>query len=461
MEFGVHLSETFEEVAVNSQSPPLMVSMTNLKPCHVKLDIEVPVGRVQSVFNEILAQFRGSAHVPGFRVGKVPKALLRNRFKKQIKAEVERRLLREAVEEACEAEELVPETTPRVENEETLALAEDAPFCFAVVFDTAPSFELPGYEGLSVDLAEGEVNDESVQEVINQWLQQRATYEQVERPAEKGDLLKVTYHAALTNEDVEPPETASVLLDAEETWLPLRQPEFIPGAMDALVGAEAGSEEEIAVEFPEDYGETALAGESAVYRFQVLEVHAAQIPEFTDDMAKEVGAEDAGEARERIRKNLEADKSRREAEAARQAVVQQVVSQVDLPLPPSVLSRETHEAFFRLVQEEIRRGTEQDQLRERQKELMEQADNLARQRLARYYVLGAIAEKEDISVERGEIDEALKTMSEMHRVSPKVLSRRLRDSGRISDIIVGIRESKTVSFLVEKAQAERKPADQE
>jgi trigger factor len=446
---------------VDSQSPALMVSRTSLEPCHVKLDIEVPVERVRSAFDDVIKQLRRSANVPGFRVGKAPKALLRSRFKKQINGEVETRLLREAVEEACETESLVPETGPRVENEDTLALAEDAPFCFAVVFDTAPSFELPEYVGISVDISEGEVDDDSVQEVINQWLQQRATYEQVDRPAEQGDLLKVTYHATLTDPDVETPDTASFLLDAEETWLPLRDPEFIPGAMAALTGLEAGAEKAVTVEFPEDYGEAALAGQSADYAFNVIEVHAAQIPEFTDDMAKEVGAEDASEARARIRQNLEMDKTRRETEATRQAVVQQIVSQVDLPLPPNVLSRETHQTFFRLVQEEMRQGKEEGQLRERQAELMQTAGDMARQRLLRYYVLGAIADEEDITVERPEIEEALDTMSEMHRVSPKVLRRRLRDSGRISDVIVGIREGKTVSFLVEKAEIEAKPDDQE
>jgi len=287
------------------------------------------------------------------------------------------------------------------------------------------------------------------------------TYDQVERPAESGDLLKVTYHATLQNEDIEPPDTASFLLDAEETWLPLREPEFIPGAMSALLGIEGGSERIVTVEFPEDYGEAALAGETAVYTFKVIEVHAAQVPEFTDDMAKEVGVESASAARERIRESLEMDKSRRDAEATRQAVVQQILSAVDLPLPPNVLARETHQAFFRLVQEAIGRGTEQDQLRERQKQLMEQADEVARQRLLRYYVLGAIADKEDIDVERAEIEEALDTMSEMHHVSPKVLRRRLRDSGRLSDIIVGIRESKTISLLVGKANVKPKSADQE
>ena len=199
----------------NNDALELTVVREEPEPCHVKLDIEVPQKRVKRVFDDVVKAFRKSAAVPGFRKGKTPRQLLLKRYAKDIEEEAKTRLFREVSREAWEKEDLVPETTPRIENEEMITFSPDTVFTFAITFDIAPDFELPDYTSVTVSEESTDIGEDSVQEVIDGWLQQRASYETVDRPAEEGDVLKVSYKGRLLDAEDEPPETARFLLEAE------------------------------------------------------------------------------------------------------------------------------------------------------------------------------------------------------------------------------------------------------
>lgn len=440
-----------KEPIVDTSTATLNVVRTETEPCRLKLDIEVPTARVDEVFAETIRLFNRSARIPGFRPGKTPEKILRNRFRKEIADEVKQRLLRDCGKEALEQENVSPETNPRVENEEAVQAIEGETFVFAVAFDVAPEFELPEYKGIKVSRDISAVGDESVQEVISGWLQQRASYGRVERAAEEGDLLKVSYQGVLPDGEEEPPETVRFLLDQQETWLALREPELLPGATAVLAGVEEGDSREATIEFPEDYAEKTLAGKSVTYAFEVLEVHAAVVPELTDDLAREVGAESADQVRERVRENLVDEHQRNQNRAVREQIVRAVMDGLDLDLPPSLLRRETHEALRSLYEREARSGQTPDDVQGRQQELMDQASAVARQHLARQYVLRKIAEAEEIEVEPHDLNVAVASLAQMQSVTPRVMVRRLRDSGRLGDVLSGVRESKVVDHLLELA----------
>jgi trigger factor len=312
---------------------------------------------------------------------------------------------------------------------------------------------------LSVARETRDVADGDVDEIVGNWLRQRASYEKVERAATPGDLLKVTYHGQLREPGADLPAAAKFFMDAEDTWLALRPPELLPGSIAALTGAEAGSEHALNVTFPDDFAEKSLAGQSADYTIKVIEVHAAEIPELTDAMAKEVGADSVSDFRERIRRNLEADRGRQAERAIRDQLVETLLRQVpDFPLPPTVLARETYGVGSRLFDQEMRSGKTAEDVEASQKQLLERARELARERLKRMYVLRRIADAEDIKVERSELDATVESLSQYHRVSAKVMQRRLHESGRIADVLVNIQENKVIERLVALAHVEGIPA---
>ncbi len=451
----------YKGLIVDKAKPKLNVIRKDLETCHIRLDIEVTSEDVKRNLNEMVNTFRKSARVPGFRTGKAPRNLLLRRFKKDIFDETKRKLIQESMREACDQEGLVPETSPRVENEDAVTLVEDAAFAYAVTFDVAPSFELPEYKGVKLSRKSTDVDDQSVQEVIDSWLQQRASYEKVDRPAVAGDLLKLTYHGRLLDAGADLPESAKFILDAEETWLGLREPEIIPGAIKALIGVEAGDEKQLNVEFPEDFLEHSLIGRKAEYSFSIIEVHVAQVPQLDDELARQIGAENADQVRNQVKENLEADKTRELDKSMREQAVNALMEKVECDLPPTILSAEAYQIFVQMFQEAMRNGQPQEDMKARQKELLEEARKIAHLKIKRQYIFGKIAEKENIGVTKEETNAMVDAASKHNKISPKVMLKRLQESGRINDFVMGIREAKAIDRVIELAEIDEATNEQE
>jgi len=422
-----------------------------VEPCHIKLDIEVSEARSGKAFAKTVKLFNQKVKVSGFRPGKVPRKLLLKRFSAEIADATKRELMEVASREALEQEEITPGTNPFVENEEAVSFVKDQPFVFAITFDVAPEFELPEYKGLQVTRDTSAIGDDLVQGVIDGWLQQRASYEKVDRAAAAGDLLKATYKGVLPDGIPPPPQTSNFFLDAQETWLALREPELIPGTIQALMGVEAGDEKDVEITFPDDFGVESFAGQVVEYHFKIHEVHAAQVPEFDDDIAKELGGEDAASVRESVRGHLKNQQVSEQQEAVQGQILQALTTGLEFSLPPRLLQRETSQILRRMFEQAVRGGASPEDTQSRRPEFLERADQIARQNLKAQYLLNKIADAENIQVDQNEIARTLEGMAKAGEMSLKTVARRLRDSGRFADVVMDIRRSKALSHIISLA----------
>jgi len=430
----------------------LTVLRNEVKPCRLRLDIEVPATRVKRCHDSVTGQFHTQARIPGFRPGKSPKKLVLRRFASEIAERTMEALIEETTKEALAQESIEPETAPRVQGQDRLTLDVDSSFVYSVEFDCAPSFELPNYKELKITLDGREVDDDAVDQVIGTWREQRAQFEKVDRPAGDGDLLKVSYHANLTDEQRgELPETAKFLVDADDTWLPIREPEILPGTIENLKGAAAGDEKTFQVVFPDSFMESSLREKSIEYNVKVHEVHGSELPEFDDELAKQFGAETADEARDMVRQGLESRERERRDNELRQSIAEALLEGMDFALPPSLVDRETYEIFRGMVEQEYRRN-QGNVTEDTQKQLLAHAREGATRMLRRRYVLLKIADAEGIEVGRDELDGFIDNLSTAYRMSGKVLTRRLVENGRLPDIYFRIKEQKTMERLVELAE---------
>ncbi|MCF7853679.1 MAG: trigger factor [Candidatus Pacebacteria bacterium] len=425
-------------------------------PCRIKLNIEMPRPMVEAAFTDVEKQFKKMAEIPGFRKGKAPRKLLLQRYGEKIQEEVKDRLLRSGFNTAVKQEDLTPETAPHIENEESLAANKDESFVFAAEFDIAPTFDLPDYTSIDVSVETSSVDENQVENIIENILQSRTSYEQVDRPAQKEDLLKVSYEATLDEPADDLPESAKYLLSADETWIALREPEILPGITAELDGAETGTKKDVSITFPEDFHEDMLAGKTVPYSVEVHEVHAAEIPELTDELAQEMGAESAEHAKQQIRSNLEQQEAMQKQRTIRERILTKLMDQVDMPLPPQMLARETYNILMRLYQEKAQQGTPEEELKEKTEELRKQADEMAKASLKRHYILSRIADEEDIQVDREELEQMIQMLARSHQETPKKLKERLTQTGRIVELVDHIRENKATEKLVSLAHVEEK-----
>lgn len=435
---------------VDKTTEPLSVVRTDVEPCRVKLDIEVPVERVRKTYEDTAKAFNRQGRVAGFRPGKVPRPILLRQYGTQIELECRRELIRGAVREALEKEPVEPETRPRIEDEDKLTVSPERSFVFSLSYDVPPKFDLPAYKGIRVSRQPSVVADAQVDEAIHGWLQRRASFEKVDRASQAGDLLKVSYEGQL-GEVVELPETSRFYLSARETWLALREPELIPGTVRGLVGLAAGQTRELDVTFPDAFNDKALAGKKVHYSFSVVEVHGSHVPELTEDLAKAAGAESMQQMRDRVRDNLKAQQEHAEDQAVRQQILTAMLAGLDIPLPPTRLRIASYETLMRLYDREVRRGATPEQLGKRPEELRRLADEEAARSLKRFYVLQRIAQEEKIEPDMERVNALIQYMATSSQVTPKVLIRRLRENGRLDEVVVSVREDMVLDRLVELA----------
>ncbi len=446
----------------------LTVVASELEPCRMKVDIEVPAERVRAQYEDVLKTFQGAAQIPGFRAGKSPRKLLERKYRPKILSETLSKLVEQCTAEALRQEKIKPETQPRIENEQALSIEDpNQPLVYSITFDVAPFFELPDIDNLTIQRRPSSVDDESVEAFLGRIIEQRAAFETVDRPAEEGDLLRVDYHGAVRDIDSdELPETARFLLDADDTTLPLREPEMLPGATEQLLGCEAGETVNIDVMFPESFVESSLAGNVADYTVTVHEVQTQSTPELTDEMAKtQFGVESAQELRDSVRRHLRQEDEQTRQRSLREDLLEKLTEGLDFSVPPGLLARESYDLFQSRLQQLVRQNPEQVQQEEFQKQVWEQVQEEARRRLQRQYVLRRIADQENIEVDGKELDQAIEQMAGMHQMTPKALKDRLRENGRLVDVFMDLREGKTIVHLLDKVtieepeEAESDPAE--
>jgi trigger factor len=435
---------------VDITAPLLNVTRTDTEPCCFSLQIEVPAEQVKKAYGQALAKVRAKVRLPGFRPGKVPTAILVKQYAKEIEAETQEMLVNDSFKIALGQQKDKLALQAQLDQESISPFNQEEPFTFTVKCEAEPEFTLPEYKGVKLTRSAINVTDEDVEEHLGNMLDSRARLQQVERPAELGDFLKVNYNATLP-EDFEVDKNGEYLVKAENSWMGLREPELLPGTIQKLVGAEVGAEVSLEVTFPEDFREEDFAGKTLPYVIKVLEIQAAVRPELDDELAKSFHAENVEDLKNRVRDRIHNQKTREREEELRNTLIEALMAQVDFPLPPTIVEYNRENVVREIVRTQQRNGVSEEQIRETIKESMDKADQIARQRTRFQYLIEAIADAEGIKVENEELSQQINIMATMNRSSVKKTFREMTQSGQLMQMADSIRSSKTIDRLMELA----------
>ena len=212
---------------------------SEVEPCRYTVKFDVPATEVNHALKVLINKYR-SAKIPGFRPGKTPAKLVRRRFEKQIVEETRDSIIRETIQSMLQDDSLNAVTMPELTGDKLPDIADDTEFSFSVQFDVRPEMEPPELHGIKVAAPKVDVSEADIADYLDAMCQQQARLEQVERPAEENDILKVSYTSpASTDEEV--PATAQNLVENSETWIRLAEPTEIPGLVPELRSQSSGT----------------------------------------------------------------------------------------------------------------------------------------------------------------------------------------------------------------------------
>jgi trigger factor len=405
------------------------------------LRVEIPTDIVNAEIDRIAKSYSRSARVPGFRPGKVPARVIKQRYRDQILHDVAHDLIPRAIDNALRERGVEAVEPPDVRD---ITVNEDQPLTFTASFDTVPPFETGDYGGLTLKHPSTRVEEQAVDLALQRLRERAGRFEAVEgRGIDYGDTIVVDLERKDSDGKTDKHESVSVEVGAKANP---------PGFDEQLLGVMPGQTKTFSVRFPPDYAITELAGTEVSYTVTAKELRRRVLPELDDEFAKDLGEFETLEAlRARVREDLEHEARHAAERDLRAELMKQLAARVPFEVPPSLVDRELDrrlEDFARrLMDQKIdprQAGIDWDAFRDSQREV-------AREAVAGAIYLDEVARRERLDPTPGEIDQEVNRWAEGSGRTPAAVRAALEKEGGISRVAGGLRREKSIDFLRTRA----------
>jgi trigger factor len=425
-------------------------TVTELPESRVRVQAEVPADEVQRRVEQTARQLGRDLRMPGFRKGKVPPPVVIRRIGRDaVLDEAVRGQLGRWYVEAIDAAGIHPVGEPDVDLGDLPP--EGQPLTFTIEIGVRPIATLGQYERIEVGRREPAADPEAVQAELDALRERSARLETVEEPAGEGDFVVMDFAGTVDGEAFAGGEGRDQLVE-------LGSGRLVPGFEDQLRGASAGDHRTVTIDFPDDYGAAELAGRTAEFEVEVKEVRRKDLPDLDDDLASDAaGFDTLDELREDVAaKLLEADEGRVEAEF-REAVLDAVVREASVEVPPALVEARSRELWERMLHSLSHQGISKEaylQISGRSEDdIVEEARPDAEQALRREAVVAAVVEAQGIEPSDGDVLDALGASAARENTTPEALRERLESAGRLDDLRDDLAQRAAIDFLAEHAQA--------
>lgn len=382
----------------------------------LQLTIGVAETRIDQAMRQYAKKLARDLRIPGFRPGKAPYSIIMQRFGEEyLRYEVVEEMLNDLLQEALEAEQIVPYARPSLDNLDL------SPTILYVTVPLEPLVDLGDYRAIRRDFPAVDVTEAAVDSAIEAVLERMGKVEEVERPAELGDSVKVTGVGALIPADAA--EDWSVTHESEEqifhdhngTDFPLDAAKTFAGTefVANLVGVQAGDERDFVITFPADYEVSDFSGRQAQFKLEILGVQSRDLPELTDELAKEVDEsyETIADLRAGERQKLQTAAESQARSDFLNEMVETLRAQATLTYSPTIVTVELEERVDEMKKQVKQYGWEWDAYLKMQNITEEDLHGRWRddavQQVERSLILRQLIQAEKLTVDAAEIEQAV------------------------------------------------------
>jgi trigger factor len=412
----------------------MQVSVENVGKLERKLTVKFPAERFESQVSARIAEMGRTVRLKGFRPGKVPTAVIKQRFGDQVRGEVLSDLIGSTLREAVEQEKLRPIANPAIN---TTGNPVDGEIAYTATFEVMPEFPEVDVAKLEISRPVAEVTDADIEKMIETLRVQRRSFDPVERASTEGDFVMFEYSAQAGDYrfPAEGLERAGSVLGSGTLFKALDE---------ALAGRKADDEFDAEIAFPADFRNENLAGKNAQVHFKIIKVQEPKLPEVDGEFAKLFGIVDGDleKFRKEVRANLE-----RELKATLMARLKSEVAEKlanahpDLDVPNVMVQSEAQN----LAQGSVPRGQQVPP------QLIEAASPIARKRVIAGLLMGEIARKQSLVIDRTRIAEQLAAIASTYEEPEKVIELYNRDPQLMSGLQNRVMEDQVAEWVADHA----------
>lgn len=418
-----------------------VLNFEDLSPVQKSVEVEIPADRLSREANRVTSEFGRQAKVPGFRPGKIPASVVRNRFAKEIQDEVVSRLLGETFREAMRERALEPVGEPQLESVDPFI--EGAPIKYKARFEVKPVIELGTYRGLEIEEPKIEVTDTDVDAMIERLREQASAYRiEGERGLEDGDFAVI--EIVSSGEEIETKTDSGHFRVGEESPL--------PELHDALRGKKAGDTASFDKQYGEDAHQEAWRGKTVRHDVTLKEIRVQEKPEVTDDFARSVGGWDNVQ---QMRETIEADIRRhREAEALRfkrNQISEKLLAAHTIEVPQSLVDDELGKSLNNYARYLASQGVDLEKAEMDWRRIADEFRPEAVKRVKRSLILEAIARKEGIEVTDVEVDAEIRRVAREQERDFADVKHHLRHDGGYEALRSSIAQDRALELVMREA----------
>jgi trigger factor len=416
--------------------------------------VVLPVADLQSRQTERLTTLGKTLRLPGFRPGKVPLPIVRQRYGSAVSAEILEESVSEATRQVLSERGLRPAQQPKVDlvTENPMAMAGDLEF--KVELELLPDIVLPNFSAIELTRFKAEVAPETVDKALAQIAKMHHTLEPISAEeleargtgAAPGEFLTIDYEGKIDGVAFDGGSGTDVQVE-------LGAGGFIAGFAEQLEGARAGEHRTINVTFPEDYGKADVAGKAATFEITVKQVSKEIIPPIDDELATRLGAENLAAVRDVVIARQQGEYDNVSRLRVKKALLDKLSDMIDFPVPASIADKE-FEQIWQQFEEARKNGTQDEADKTKDDDTLKaEYRNIAERRVRLGLLLAEVGRLNNITVTELELDRALYQRARQYPGQEAQMLEFYRKYPQLMDSVRGpLLEEKVVDFVLELAK---------
>ena len=405
------------------------------------MTVRVPTDEIEQEVATRLKKVGRTARLKGFRPGKVPPKIVRQRYGGQIRNEVVSDVIRSSYARAVQQEQLNPAGGPQIEP---ISAASDDHFSYRATFEVFPEIELKPAESLAVEVPRVEVLDSDVDEMLETVREQRAEWIAVDRKSAAGDRVVVDFNGTIDNEPFEGGE-------GREVAVVVGAGQVVEGFDKALRKVEAGQSKTARVKFPKDYPVADLAGKRAAFEISVHRVEEKQIPQVDEEFLDAMGIEEGGvdTLKAELRSNMERELNERLRAASRAAAFEALLRLNKIDVPSVMVQEETAgmqaEAMRRMGVDDVEKAPPASSF-----------EVSARRRVALGLLVREMIGEHEIELDRSLVNERIVELSAPYEDAQRVAQTYRGSPELMSQVESGVLEDQVADYIIEHGKTREK-----
>jgi trigger factor len=417
----------------------MQVSIETLTGLERRMTIEVPAEEVESQVRSRLQEAAKTFNMKGFRKGKVPVKVIKNRFGEGVRQEVVGEVISQSWVEAVTKENVKPAGQPSIEPKN---LEEGQNLEFIATFEVYPEIELKDFSAVTIEKKQAEILDTDIDKMIKTLREQRKTYKEVDRKSQEGDQVNVDFVGTLDGEKFDGGE-------AKGTKLILGSKRMIPGFEEGLVGVSSGDNLTLPLTFPEDYQNKELAGKKVEFAITVNNVSEPTLPELDDEFFASFDVAEGG--LEAFRTEVRANMTRELKNANRNNIKNQVIEGLleihEVDAPKALVANEIN-GLRQQAMQQFGGGKNIDPSMLPDDLFAEQA----KRRVILSLVMSEIVSKNDLKPDADTVRGLIEEMAESYEKPEDVIKWYYSDKEQLANIEAMALEDAVIDMVIDKAK---------